>query len=98
MMYAVIVGLGILIAVLVGAIFRLGKDDFQLLANRMADKSRQQFGVLKPCPLCGSLLERGQKVRTKVFSVEQKGRQKPNAIQDSLVHMYGCPHCDPRDK
>lgn len=63
----------------------------------MADKSRNQFALVRPCPLCGTLLERGQKVRTKVFSPSgtNRGRQ---SITESMVHMYGCPFCDPRDK
>ncbi len=94
----VILGLAILIIFLVSAIFALGKNDFYFLADKMADRSRRQFGVVKPCPLCGSMLEKGEKVRTKVFTVENPGKKQAMGITDSLVHMYGCQYCDPRDR
>ncbi|NCN05349.1 MAG: hypothetical protein GW949_06945 [Spirochaetales bacterium] len=84
--------------VLLYTALRLGKDDFHYLADKMADRSRKEFGVLRPCPLCGSMLEKGQRVRTKVFTVEPGKRGKVMGITDSTVFMFGCPFCDPRDK
>jgi hypothetical protein len=43
----------------------------------------------RPCPLCGSLLQKGQRVHTVVYS------SSPSA-PDKLVHMFGCPYCFPR--
>ena len=43
----------------------------------------------RPCPLCGSLLQKGQRVHTVVYSA---GKSAP----DKLVHMFGCPYCFPR--
>ena len=36
-----------------------------------------------PCVLCGAQLEKGEKLHSKEIIRED----------DSLVHMYGCPHC-----
>jgi heterodisulfide reductase subunit B len=91
----VIILVAILILILLGLARRLQKDDYQLLANKMADKSRTKFALVRPCPLCGTMLERGQKVRTKVFTPSSTRRGKP--ITESMVHMFGCPFCDPRD-
>ncbi|KGE71584.1 hypothetical protein [Spirochaeta lutea] len=102
MEYTVIILLGILIIILIASIIRLGGRNFTQLADAMADMSRQNFKVLRPCPLCKSLLKPGEKVRMKVFtapSPKKKSTQGTKAamgIQDSLVHIYGCPYCDER--
>jgi hypothetical protein len=36
-----------------------------------------------PCILCGSQLARGERIHSTVFKGEG----------DSIVHVYGCPHC-----
>jgi hypothetical protein len=36
-----------------------------------------------PCVLCGALLEKGEKLHSK--EIVRK--------DDSIIHMYGCPHC-----
>ena len=36
-----------------------------------------------PCVLCGAQLEKGEKLHSKEIIRKE----------DSLVHMYGCPHC-----
>lgn len=38
-----------------------------------------------PCPLCGSVLADGERVRSYVYRVGT----------DGLSHIFGCPHCDP---
>lgn len=45
-------------------------------------------GPVRPCPLCGSNLGSGETVRTTVFETQNPG--------ESMVHMFGCPHCDTR--
>lgn len=40
------------------------------------------------CPLCGSGLERGERVKSVLF----KG------VPDSMMEIYGCPHCYPPNK
>lgn len=44
------------------------QEDYTAFANRMAKKSRASFEVLRPCPLCGSMLKRGETVHTVVYS------------------------------
>ena len=40
--------------------------------------------LAKSCPLCGSGLEPGERVRSIVYPAEG----------DTLAEIYGCPHCD----
>lgn len=55
---------------------------------------------MKPCPICGTLLTRGERVHTVVYSGEPEGRTKHDTKRpkDSLVHMFGCPYCYPASK
>ena len=53
---------------------------------------------VRPCPLCGSLLRRGEQVHTIVFSGETvgpDGQTRPPRIRESMVHMVGCRYCRP---
>ena len=64
----------------------------------MAQGSRSALRVMKPCPICGTLLEPGQRVHTVVFSGDPPGRAAPREgerTRDALVHMFGCPYCHP---
>jgi hypothetical protein len=84
-------------------------SNYSALANRMARKSRDTFEVLKPCPLCGTMLHKGETVHSVVYSGggprtedadAEKSENSPNAHKenkpaDSLVHMYGCRYCYP---
>ena len=36
-----------------------------------------------PCVLCGALLQKGEKLQSREIVRED----------DSIIHMYGCPHC-----
>ena len=77
---------------------RLKKNDYSALANRMARRSRSALKVLKPCPLCRTMLSRGERVHTVVFSrqpVAADGSTRPPKIKESMVHMFGCPYCRP---
>ncbi|MFP4484031.1 MAG: hypothetical protein ACOCYG_00245 [Spirochaetota bacterium] len=93
-----------IIAYLVFTILRLRKGGYTQLANRMARKSRESLEVLKPCPLCNTMLHRGERIRTVVFSgdgrtkreeVLRPGQRTNRAghVEDAITHMYGCPHC-----
>ncbi|TVQ25028.1 MAG: hypothetical protein EA382_07650 [Spirochaetaceae bacterium] len=64
----VLVLMAVVVGLLIYTIVRLGRDDYTLLANRMADRTRERLQVLRPCPLCGSMLRRGETVHTVVFS------------------------------
>ena len=53
---------------------------------------------VRPCPLCASLLRRGERVHTVVFSKETPrpdGSARPPRIKESMVHMFGCRYCRP---
>ena len=87
------------VATLIYAMVRLRKSNYSLLANRMARKTRDNFEVLKPCPLCGTMLRRGETVHSVVFSgganAEKKG---PGRTPDYLTHIFGCPYCYPANR
>ncbi|MFP4363639.1 MAG: hypothetical protein ACLFR1_07190 [Spirochaetia bacterium] len=42
---------------------------------------------VRNCPLCGSELEKGQRVKSVVYRSET----------DSISHIFGCPHCYPEN-
>ncbi len=100
----VLIVLALIIAYLIYTILRLRKGDYSQLANRMAKKSRDSLEVLKPCPLCGTMLHRGERIRTVVFSGDGRTKReeelrpgqrasRQNPIEDAISHMFGCPHC-----
>lgn len=97
MPYVVLVVAALVVIALVLALVRLGKSDFSLLANRMARKSRETFEVLKPCPLCNTMLRRGETVHSVVFSGGDaaSSRQDDGRPRDYLAHIFGCPYCYP---
>ena len=65
---AVLVLMAIIVGALIYTLLRLGKSDYNYLADRMAKKSRDGLEVLKPCPLCRTMLRRGETVHSVVFS------------------------------
>lgn len=89
---------GIIVVLLVSMI-RLGKRDYSALANRMARRTRGSLHVMKPCPICGTMLQQGERVHTIVYSGEAGGqrakRRDDDRVRDALVHMFGCPYCYP---
>jgi uncharacterized protein with PIN domain len=103
--HTIVLGILVLIiAYLLYTIVRLRKADYSQLANRMAKKSRESLDVLKPCPLCNTMLHRGERIHTVVFSGDGGSRRKEeirpgqragddDRMQDAIAHMYGCPHC-----
>ncbi|MCG8478429.1 MAG: hypothetical protein MI724_04975 [Spirochaetales bacterium] len=89
--------LAIVVVVLLISLLRLRRTDYSALSNRMATKTRGSLYVMKPCPVCGTLLADGERVHTVVFSGEPPGRRPRNRErpEESMVHMFGCPHCYP---
>lgn len=84
------------VAALIYTLVKLRKSDFSLLANRGAQKTRDNFEVLKPCPLCGTMLRRGETVHSVVFSGGTKAKDPdPTRPADYLTHIFGCPYCHP---
>jgi hypothetical protein len=88
---AVLIAMAIVVAILIYTLVRLGKSDYNLLADRMASKSRGNFEVLKPCPLCHTMLRRGERVHSVVFS----GPRSDRGPAESMAHLFGCPYCHP---
>lgn len=88
-------GLVVLIVVLLVTLLKARKTDYQGLALHMAKKEREHFEVLKPCPLCASLLHKGQHLKTRVIEVTASSRQAGKQVVDRLAEVYGCPHCWP---
>ncbi|MEE8440720.1 MAG: hypothetical protein V3S41_03295 [Spirochaetia bacterium] len=91
-----------IVAALIYALVKLSESDFSLLSDRGAQKTRDNFEVLKPCPLCATMLRRGETVHSVVFS----GGTKPantsartdtvgTRTTDHLTHIFGCPYCHP---
>jgi len=87
----------VVVVVLLLTMLRFRKDDYQGLANSMAKKQRSQFAVLKPCPLCGTLLQKGQTVKSKVIEIAINGKHGQNklGVKESMAHVFGCPFCWP---
>ena len=104
---AVLILMAIVVAVLVYLLIRLGRSDYASLANTMARKSRGSFEVLKPCPLCGTMLRRGETVHSVVFSGPSRTERlspttarpapprRSSQPEDYLAHLFGCPYCYP---
>jgi len=82
---------------------RFGRNDFQDLALVMAGRERKAFEVLKPCPLCSSMLRKGQTVKSKVIEIlpanshQTKTRYAGNqmGIKETIAHVFGCQYCWP---
>jgi hypothetical protein len=90
------------VAALIYALVTLRKSNYSLLANRMAQKTRDNLEVLKPCPLCGTMLRRGETVRSVVFSggaaVSKTTGSRSGRPVDYLTHIFGCPYCHPANR
>jgi len=103
MQVAVLVLMVIVIGALLYTLVRLGRGDYTQLAHRMARRTRESFEVLKPCPLCGTMLRKGETVHSVVFSGPayaqnpKKAGVTPsrNRPEDHLAHLFGCPYCYP---
>jgi hypothetical protein len=71
---------------LLATLVHMRRGNYGQLANRMARKTRDSFEVLKPCPICHTMLKRGETVHSVVFG-------KKN--EDTIAHIFGCPYCYP---
>lgn len=91
--YLVMSVLGIIIILLIISLIKLGKGDFQQLALKMAGEDRNRLEVLKPCPVCGSMLKKGQTVHSVYY--RNAGRHENLKVEEIFTHIYGCPHCWP---
>ena len=98
--YLAIILLLILVIVLFISIFRFGKKDYQNLALVMAGRERKAFEVLKPCPLCATMLRKGQTVKSKVIEIAtsssgDKFAANRMGVKETIAHVFGCPYCWP---
>lgn len=87
----------IIILALLVSLIRLRRHDYTAISNRMARRSRDNLILVKPCPICGTLLHSGERVHTHVYSGVPESRRK-NAPEESIVHMFGCPYCYPPNR
>ncbi len=74
-----LVGIAILIAAL--SYFAFSKR------NKQRPAAQSQKPVLVNCPMCGSGLQKGQNMYSKVF--------RPMNVPDQRCVISGCPHCYP---
>lgn len=74
-------GIAILIAAL--SYFAFSKRK----AGSKTDEAQKQKPALVNCPMCGSGLQKGQKIYSKVF--------RPMNVPDQRCVISGCPHCYP---
>lgn len=109
---AVLILMAVIVAALIYTLVRLGRTNYGQLADRMAARSRRDFEVLRPCPLCGTMLRRGETVHSVVFSgpahseAAQRGTATPapqrsarkTQPDDYLAHLFGCPYCYPANE
>ncbi len=92
--YFVMAFLAVVIILLILTIVRLGKKDFTHLAAKMADKDRDRLEVLRPCPVCGTMLRRGETVHSVYYrNKSRENHQLP--VEEIYTEIYGCPHCWP---
>ena len=99
---AVLILMAAIVGLLLYTLVRLGRSDYRLLADRMAKRSRARLEVLKPCPLCGSMLRRGETVHSVVFSgpayKQAASTKRSRRPDDSIAHLFGCPYCHPANE
>ncbi|MGM0673475.1 MAG: hypothetical protein ACQETQ_02140 [Spirochaetota bacterium] len=74
-----------IVGYLVYTIIKLRDTDYSFLANRMAKRSRDSFEVLKPCPLCSTMLRRGERLHTVVYSGGRAQTSAEEAVSTSSV-------------
>jgi len=70
---AVLIGIGIIIFALLILLRKKPR------AHSIPGKSEKKL----PCPLCGTMLKKSEKVKSVVFPGEP----------DKLMHIFGCPYC-----
>ena len=92
--------IGLMVVVVVGLLItmlRFRGEDHRGQVNAQAKKQRSQFEVLKPCPLCGKMLRKGETVKSKVIEIATPGKHGQNqlGVKESMAHLFGCPYCWP---
>jgi len=83
----ILVLMAVLIVMLLGIYFRLSSSRDQE-DRRISLEELPGRGKRSPCPLCGTMLQAGERVHSVVYP--GKG--------DRLVEIYGCPYCYPPNR
>ena len=98
---ALLVALAAVVAILFASL-AISRRLVHAVKDNRTSRSRDGLYLMKPCPICGTLLTRGERVHTVVYSGEPAGRSKRDTDaarpRESLVHMFGCPYCYPSGK
>jgi len=86
----ILLSLTVLFSLLFGSILKGRKGRFRY------DKERQKTGS-KTCPICGSVLKKGEKIHSIVFTGKKTSIKNVGGIGsgDKVIHIYGCPYCYP---
>ena len=80
----VLASLAVIIVLLLGIFFKLGKTPNTPPDTVFFEEDEKD---LSPCPLCRTMLKRGEKVHSVVYPGKD----------DRLVEIYGCPYCYPQN-
>jgi predicted nucleic acid-binding Zn ribbon protein len=91
--YFVMAFLAVIVIILILTIVRLGRRDFDQLADKMSARDRRQLEVLRPCPVCGTMIRRGETVHSVYYSRGSGNHKLP--VQEIHTEIFGCPHCWP---
>jgi hypothetical protein len=78
---AVLFGLALIVGILTFVLLKTKKIEGGQNRQRSGDTALEQRN--RPCPLCGTLLKKGERVKSVIYP--SKG--------DTLAEVYGCPHC-----
>ncbi|MBN1686518.1 MAG: hypothetical protein JW852_07670, partial [Spirochaetales bacterium] len=77
----VLFGLALVVGILTFTLLRTGRKKNE--ERKTGKKPSAQERPVRPCPLCGSLLVKGETVKTIVYP----------STGDTLAEVYGCPYC-----
>lgn len=92
--YLVLVLVGLVVAVLIYSLLRIGTPGAGAGAGQAAASTGGE--AMRPCPLCHTMLRRGERVHTVVYSgSSSENRPRPGEVRDAVTHMFGCPYCKP---
>lgn len=90
-----------MVALLIYSLLRFGKGGGVVRgkthASGAAVSGNKGLEVLRPCPLCRTMLRRGERVHTVVYSgpPAPQGVARRGEVRDAITHMFGCPYCKP---
>ncbi|MFN2311046.1 MAG: hypothetical protein ABR590_03220 [Spirochaetia bacterium] len=90
------------------SLLRFGKAGGIIPAAGKTGSDGTPLEVLRPCPLCRTMLRRGERVHTVVYSgasaprgdarqgaSRQGASPRRGEVRDAITHMFGCPYCRP---